>query len=134
VRRDGADVKLSFFGGITFGRIGEPEATADSTLRAASLVDLAGTKIKVLLQRIEAKDYLDIVALLDDGLPLATILGAGRTLFGPAFNPLVAQKALTYFEGGDLDSLDSKARQRLVAEAGRDLTIPSLALASTRLD
>lgn len=130
----GAPVKVSFFGEITFGRVGEPEATADSILRAASLIDLGGTKIKALLQRVEAKDYLDIVALLDRGVQLASILGAARTLFGPAFNPLVAQKALTYFEGGDLDTLALDARQRLVAEAGHDLDIPALPLAAIRLD
>ena len=134
VRRDGADVKVSFFGGLVFGRVGEPEPSADSTLRAASLADLAGTKIKALLQRVEAKDYLDIVALLDHGVPLAVILGSARALFGQAFNPLVAQKALTYFEGGDLATLSHDARQRLVAEAGRDLDIPPLPLMAARLD
>jgi hypothetical protein len=134
VRGDGADVKVSFFGGITFGRVGEPEASADSTLRAASLPDLGGTKLKALLQRVEAKDYLDILALLDHGVALAVILGAARALFGPAFNPLVAQKALVYFEGGDLATLSREARQRLVAEAARDLDIPTLPLVSPRLD
>jgi hypothetical protein len=39
-------------------------------------------------------------------------------LFVPAFNPLVAQKALCFFEGGDLATLD----------------VPPLPLASPRLD
>lgn len=134
VRTDDGDVKLSFFGGIEFGRVGEPELTTDSTLRAASLSDLGATKIKALLQRVEAKDYLDIVALLDHGVPLPTILGAAQALFGPAFNPLVAQKALVYFEGGDLATLGQHAKRRLLAEAGRDLEIPSLPLTATRLD
>jgi hypothetical protein len=134
VRGDGGGVKVSFFGGIAFGRVGEPEASADSTLRAASLADLAGTKIKALVQRVEAKDYLDIIALLDHGIALATILGAARALFGPAFNPIVAQKALTYFEGGDLATLSDDAKGRLVAEAARDLDVPVMPLVSPRLD
>lgn len=127
-------VKLSWFGGIKFGRVGEPDPTADGVLRAASIEDLAGTKIKALLQRVEAKDYRDVAALLDHGVPLATILGAAQTLFGPAFNPLIAQKALCFFQGGDLDTLEPALRQRLVDVATRDVTVEPLALRSPRLD
>jgi Nucleotidyl transferase AbiEii toxin, Type IV TA system len=134
VRREGAEVKVSFFGAIAFGRVGEPEPTTDATIRAASLADLGGTKIKALLQRVEAKDYIDIATLVDHGVSLATILGAARTLFGPAFNPLIAQKALTYFEGGDLAALSLEARARLIAEAGHDLDIPALPRTAARLD
>jgi predicted nucleotidyltransferase component of viral defense system len=133
VDRGGASVKVSFFGGVTIGRVGEPEPTGDG-VRVASLMDLAGTKVKALLQRVEAKDYLDIVALLDEGLALVDILGAARALFGTAFNPLVAQKALAYFEGGDLDTLSEPARRRLIAEATQDLRVVPLPLRSTRLD
>ena len=61
----GGSVKVSFFGNIRFGRVGEPEATVDGTLRVASIEDLGGTKIKALLQRSEAKDYRDVDALID---------------------------------------------------------------------
>ncbi len=133
-RRAGESVKVSFFGGVTIGRVGEPEATDDGVLRAASLLDLGATKLKALLQRVEAKDYRDVLALLDHGVPLADILGAARALFGPAFNPLVAQKALAWFEGGDLDALGEDTRRRLVAEATRDLHVVPPARRSTRLD
>lgn len=134
VRRDGQDVKLSFFGGLRFGRVGEPARTDDGVLRVASPLDLAGTKIKALLQRIEAKDYLDVAALLAHGVDLAAILGAGGALFGPAFNPLVAQKALCYFTGGDLDTLPAAVRANLVEAASRALEVPALPLAAARLD
>lgn len=134
VERAGGSVKVSFFGGIGFGRVGDPEATDDGTLRAASLLDLGGTKIKALLQRVESKDYRDIAALIEHGVPLADILGAGRALFGPAFNPLVAQKALVYFDGGDLASLEEELRQRLIAEVSRDVDVIALPLRSARLD
>jgi hypothetical protein len=130
----GGDVKISLFGGITFGRVGDPDATTDGILRVASLHDLAGTKVKALLQRVEAKDYRDIVALLDHGVALEDILGAAQTLFGRAFNPLVAQKALSYFEGGDLASLDDAARARLVSAAVREVTPTAMQRRSTRLD
>ena len=134
VARAGGEVKLSFFGGIAFGRVGDPEPTDDGILRAASLLDLAGTKLKALLQRVEAKDYLDIAALLEHGIPLEDILGSARALFGPAFNPLIAQKALCYFKGGDLDSLNDRVRDRVLAAAAHDLVPSTLALRSPRLD
>lgn len=134
VRRAGADVKLSFFGGISFGRVGEPDQTDDGVLRAASLLDLGGTKLKVLLQRVESKDYRDIAALLDQGLPLAEILASARALFGSSFNPLIAQKALCYFEGGDLADLDERVRDRLLAAAAHDVPSSTLAVRSSRLD
>ena len=134
VRRAGGSVKVSFFGAITIGRIGEPDVTSDGVLRAASLLDLGGTKMKTLLQRVEAKDYRDIAALLDRGIPLVDILGAARSLFGASFNSLIAQKALAYFEGGDLDTLGDDLKARLIAESTRDLHVVPPALRSTRLD
>jgi len=134
VARAGGDVKVSFFGGIAFGRVGDPEPTDDGVLRAASLLDLAGTKIKALLQRVEAKDYRDIAALLEHGVKLEAILGSARALFGVAFNPLIAQKTLCYFEGGDLESLDAKVRDQLLAAAGHDVMPATLGLRSPHLD
>ncbi|MBA2539834.1 MAG: nucleotidyl transferase AbiEii/AbiGii toxin family protein [Deltaproteobacteria bacterium] len=130
----GGPIKLSMFGGIDFGRVGVPDHTDDDVLRVASLLDLGGTKIKALLQRIEAKDYRDVVALLDADISLPSILGAAQTLFGAAFNHLVAQKALCYFEGGDLDTLEASIRERLLLEAGRDVVVQAIASRSPRLD
>src|SRR6266849_8230459 len=45
------EIKLSFFGELTLGRVGEPETTADGVLAVASLVDIAGTKAAVVTQR-----------------------------------------------------------------------------------
>ncbi len=130
----GGPVKVSFFGGIGFGRVGDPDATDDSVIVAASILDLAGTKVKALLQRVEAKDYRDIVALLNYGIELPSILGAARTLFGPSFNSLVAQKALCYFEGGDLDTLDEAARARLVTAAAHEIEPLAISRTATRVD
>lgn len=127
-------VKVSFFGPVGIGRVGEPELTADGVLRVASLLDLAGTKVKALLQRVEAKDYRDIAALLSAGVPMESILGAAVSLFGGAFNPLVARKTLAYFEGGDLASLDEPTRALLRKHALRDVEARALARLSERLD
>ncbi len=42
-RLPSGDVKVSFFGGIGFGRINEPQRTRDGTLLVASLDDLMAT-------------------------------------------------------------------------------------------
>jgi predicted nucleotidyltransferase component of viral defense system len=46
-----------FFDTIAFGRVGEPDFTDDGVLQVASFADLMATKVKVVLQRAEAKDY-----------------------------------------------------------------------------
>ena len=66
-----AHVKVSFFGAITFGRVGEPDFTEDGVLRVASFDDLMATKVKVVLQRAEAKDYRDICAMVNAGVSLS---------------------------------------------------------------
>src|SRR5436853_623684 len=40
----GGEVKVSFFGGLPLGRVGDPQITPDGVLKVASLLDLAGTK------------------------------------------------------------------------------------------
>jgi len=127
----GGPIKVSFFGPIDFGRVGEPQPTTDGVVRVASLLDLSATKIKVLLQRIESKDYLDLAALLREGVSLEKILSAARTLFGETFNPLVAQKALAFFEGGDLSSLDPKTRDLLTAESVREFVVTQASCTSS---
>ena len=76
--RDGP-VKLSFFGVPGLRRLRPPLIAAGNGLRVASLLDLAGTKASVVQQRAEAKDYIDIDAILTDGrIGLATALAAAR--------------------------------------------------------
>ena len=89
-------------------------------MRVASLLDLAGTKASVVQQRAEAKDYLDIDALLTDGrVDLPTALAAAKAIYGARFNPLITLKALSFFEDGDLRRLPAATRDRLAAAARR---------------
>ncbi len=99
-----AHVKLSFFGSITFGRAGDPQIMDDGVLEVASLLDLMATKLKVILQRAEAKDYRDIAAMLAAGFPLIRGLGAARTMYGSAFQPSESLKAMVYFGDGDREN------------------------------
>jgi len=128
-----AGVKLSFFGNISFGRVGSPEVTADGVLEVASLIDLLATKLKVIQQRIEAKDYRDIAAILRSGLNLEEGLSAAAELFGNSIQPSEVVKALTYFEGGDLHTLPASDKTLLSVAASSIYRIPITGLASKSL-
>lgn len=126
-------VKLSFFGSLTFGRIGEPEMTSDSIAQVAGLNDLMATKLKVILQWIEAKDYQDIAAMIRAGSSLSQGLAAARALYGPAFQPSESLKVLVYFEGGDLHRLSLDERTLLIEAAASVRTLPAIEIRSHSL-
>jgi len=126
-------VKISFFGTIAFGRVGEPDFTDDGVLQVASFDDLMATKVKVVLQRAEAKDYRDVAAMVKAGVSLSRGLASARLLFGPNFQPSESLKALVYFNDGDLKTLTIAEKTALVeaVKAVRDL--PDVTLVSKRL-
>jgi len=118
IDRDGP-VLVSFFGALRIGCVEEPDRTEDIALRVASLLDIAGTKAAVVQKRAETKDYVDIVALLQNGIDLPTVLAAGRIIYGTDFNPIVTLKALSYFD--DVPDLPTGLREQLAnAIAGTD--------------
>jgi hypothetical protein len=117
-------VKLSFFGTIDNGRISEPEMTSDGVTYVAALADMMAHKLKVILQRIEAKDYRDIAAMLNYGMRLDEGMAGAFALFGKTFQPSESLKALVYFEGGDLDSLSDDERTVLVSAVKAVKKIP----------
>ena len=112
VERDGP-VKVSFFGGLSLCRVCDPEPAEGPGVLVASLLDLAATKVKAIQDRAEAKDYLDIARLLEDGVELAQALGAALAVYSEAFNPVLSLKALCYFTDGNLPSLTENVRSRL---------------------
>jgi hypothetical protein len=126
-------VKVSFFGSITFGRVGLPQWTSDRVAQVASPEDLLGTKLKVILQRVESKDYIDTAAILESGTSLTLGLGAARALFGSTFQPSECIKALVYFEGGDLDVLSSQVKDRLIASVTTVDDLPQVSVLEHRL-
>ncbi len=114
----GGPVLLSFFGLPRLPRLHPPSVAPDNGLQVASLLDLAGTKASVVQMRAEAKDYLDIDALLTDGrVNLLTALTSARALYGREFNPQITLKALSYFEDGSLKSLSRGVKDRLIRAA-----------------
>lgn len=127
-------VKVAFFGGIDTGRVGEPEQTDDGVLRVASLLDLFGTKLKVLLQRVAVRDYLDLAAIIRTGVPLKDGLGAAATLYGRRFPPAEAVKALAYFDEGEATNVDATTQAFLSRHAAAwDFTIAAMAKAADSL-
>ena len=107
----GGPVLLSFFGALDLGQVAAPQETSDTLLCVASLLDLAGTKAAVVQKRAEVKDYLDVNAILQHGVDLATILAAGGIVYGRKFNPLITLKALSYFD--DLPGLPLAVKTQL---------------------
>jgi hypothetical protein len=133
----GEPVKVSFFGLPKLPRLVQPHAVIENNLKIASLLDLAGTKASVIQVRAEAKDYLDMDALLTSGkIDLPTALSAAQTLYGPSFNPEVTLKALTFFDDGNLQDLPNDLKQRLVDAVGQvDLDhLPALDRNSARFN
>jgi hypothetical protein len=127
-------VKVSFFGGIDHGRVGDPEYTDDEVLKVASLNDLLATKLKTLLQRVEAKDYRDIAAILKAGGNLSTGLAFATCMYGSArFQPSECLKALVYFEGGDLDELTEDEKRVLVRAASSVRDLPRVQIIAKSL-
>lgn len=125
-------VRVAFFGSLDFGRVGAPSATDDGAM-IASLDDLMATKLKVILQRIESKDYLDIAAMLAAGVSLPKGLAAAELMFKPTFQPSECLKALIYFRGGDLDGLGEAARNTLVGAVRSVRDLPQVQRLSDQL-
>ena len=124
-------VKLSFFGSIGFGRVGDPLQTADGVLLVASLDDLMATKLKAILDRAEVRDYCDIAAMLRHGASLERALGSFRTMFKG--EPATMLRALAWFRDGDLSSLSTADRDLLTAARDRVRDVPSVAVGSGNL-
>jgi hypothetical protein len=119
-------VKVSFFGGISFGRIDDPLRTRDGTLLVASLEDLLATKLKAILDRAEVKDYRDISALLSAGVSLGRALGAFAKMYER--DPALALRALGFFKDGDLPTLPQRDQGLIRAARDRIIDVPAVPL------
>jgi hypothetical protein len=109
----GGPVLVSFFGNRTLGEIAPREIAEGSNVHVASLLDVAGTKALTVQQRAQARDYLDIDALMRRGVDLPQVLAAGAAVWGREFNPLLTLRALSYF--GDVASVPGDVQERLRA-------------------
>lgn len=60
----GGPVLVSFFGNLGLGEVAPREIAQGSKVHVASLLDVAGTKALTVQQRAQARDYVDIDALI----------------------------------------------------------------------
>lgn len=121
----GGPVSVSFFATPHLGSVEPPISAADNGLRVTALIDLAAMKADVVQKSAEAKDYIDIDALIGAGITLSAALAAARVKQGPLFNPQITLKALSYFGEGNLVTLPEDFRQRL-QDAVRDVDLDRL--------
>jgi hypothetical protein len=113
VPRSRREVKVSFFGGLRFGRVGTPELSDDGVILVASVRDLLATKLKALFDRVEPKDYLDIAEILSRGGELPQGLSDAGALFGKPFSPAECLRVLCWFGEPGLGSLPAGCRRTL---------------------
>lgn len=123
-RAESGSVKVSFFGNLQIGHVNEPLLTSDGVLRVASLEDLLATKLKAILDRAEAKDYVDIAAMLTAGVSLERGLGAFSAMFKS--DPALPLRALGFFKDGDLPELPTRDQQTLRTARDRVSVVPDV--------
>ncbi len=102
VERRGGTVKVAFFGGLdTLRRVQDPRRPTGSRVQVASLVDLAGMKMRVIQVRGNWKDYVDVHALASHGIDIPTALAAARAI-DSRFEPAMSVRALQFYGDGTL--------------------------------
>lgn len=124
-------VRVSFFGGLGFNRVNDPERARNTKIKVASLLDLAASKVRTIVGRASLKDYLDIEALMGAGITIPQAIAAAKAIYGPQYNAWLSKKALACFEENDVKQLPAKTRQSLVAEA-EALDVDNLPLVNAR--
>ena len=117
-------VKISFFWNITTGRIAPPLRLGKNHILIASLEDLLAHKLRTIFERIEIKYYIDVAAILREGLSLQRGLEGALALWRdlPAMEAL---RALTYFQGADFEQLSPEDKDILI-QASRDVSLDTI--------
>jgi hypothetical protein len=127
----GGIVKLAFFGALdTLQRIEDPRQATGSRVQVASLIDLAGMKMRVIQVRGSWKDYLDIHALVLHGIDVPTGLAAAKAI-DRRFDPVISIRALQFYGDGTLDRVPLAVQQDLTRWA-RAVNLDNLPLLHSR--
>jgi hypothetical protein len=96
----GDSLRLPSLAGLdTLQRIQDPQRAAGSRVLVASLVDLAGMKMRVIQVRGNWKDYADIHALASHGIDLPTALAAAKVI-DKSFDPATSIRAIQFYGDG----------------------------------
>jgi len=88
---------------------------------------------ETIFQRVSAKDYTDIVAMVKVGVSLVKGLAAAREMFEGNFQPSESLKAMIYFEGGDLHLLMPETKETLAKAVSDIRELPQIELAARTL-
>jgi hypothetical protein len=109
----GGLVKVAFFGGLdTLQRIEDPRRAAGSLVQVASLMDLAGMKMRVIQVRGSWKDYVDIHTLVSHGVDVPTGLAAAKAI-DRRFDPATSIRALQFYSDGTLNRVPAAMQSDL---------------------
>ena len=102
---------VSLFGNLSLGEVAPRQIAEGSKVHVAPLLDVAGTTALRVQQRAQARDYVDIDAVIRHGVDLPHALAAEAAVYGRSFNPLLTLKALSYFD--DVPTLPADIQERL---------------------
>jgi len=131
VKRGGGAVKIALFGGLdTLQRVEDPRRAAGSRVRVASLVDLAGMKMRVIQARGSWKDYVDIHALVSHGIDVPTGLAAARAI-DRSYDPAITLRALQFYGDGTLNRVPA-TMQRDLSQWARAVDLDKLPVLQSR--
>lgn len=130
-------VRFQFFWDLPLSRAGTPVQLDPPGILLASPLDLMATKLKVLQDRAEKKDYLDLAQFLLHGYDLAHGLAAAVVVYRNRFNPAISLRAAVSFTDGDLPALPKsccRVLEQAVATFWKsNQELPQMTAASPRL-
>jgi len=119
---------VAFFGGLdTLNRVEDPRRAAQSKVLVASLLDLAGMKMRVIQVRGSWKDYVDIHRLVSHGIDIPSGLAAAKAI-DRDFDPVTSIRALQFFGDGTLHRVPALMQKDLTrwAQAVELAKLPAL--------
>jgi hypothetical protein len=124
-------VKIAFFGGLDpLQRIEDPRQAAGSCVQVASLLDLAGMKMRVIQVRGSWKDYVDLHTLVSHGIGVSLGLAAAKAI-DRSFDPITSVRALQFFGDGTLNRVPV-AIQRDLTRWAQEVDLAKLPLLRAR--
>lgn len=109
VDKDNNKIQVSFFGDLELPIINDP-IIANNGIKIASAEDVLTTKLKTIINRSSAKDYIDIASGFENGFSLNKLINNTKKLYGNNFNANLSLKALAYFNDVDI----SKETQSII--------------------
>ncbi len=127
----GGTVKVAFFGGLeNLRRVQDPRRPVGSCVQVASLVDLAGMKMRVIQVRGNWKDYMDIHSLALHEIDIPTGLAAARAI-DSRFEPATSIRALQFYGDGTLSRVPASIQTDLTRWV-RDVDLAKLPTLASR--